>query len=144
MTKILTTGLAVLALTLAVQQPAHAWSKFNFGIGMNIGFEGGGNSVLWGLLRGDNTPPGHFPGGFGGPGGYNVGPAPTPNLGGPAPLPSHAPAAEPEKLRAPAEVKPMGYYPYQSIGYYQAEPQTPAYPTHLAYPIGAPSYWYDR
>ncbi len=62
MKRILCLALAACCLTLSLNRPAQAWCKFNFGIGMNIGFEGGGNSVLWGLLRGANTP-GAFDGG---------------------------------------------------------------------------------
>ena len=49
MKKILAFGLVALALVLATQQQASAWSKFNFGVGLNVGWQGGGNSVLFGM-----------------------------------------------------------------------------------------------
>ena len=40
-------ALLACGLLLAGQQQASAWSKYNFGVGLNVGWEGGGNSVLW-------------------------------------------------------------------------------------------------
>ena len=59
MKKMLLTALLGLGLVLASGSPASAWSKFNFGVGFNIGYEGGGNSVLWGLCKGENVPYAH-------------------------------------------------------------------------------------
>src|SRR4051794_22707827 len=56
MKKMLTAGFMTLALLAAVQQQAQAWCKFNFGVGLNWNYEGGGNSALWGLVRGSPMP----------------------------------------------------------------------------------------
>src|SRR5262249_27538375 len=58
-------ALTVCCLTLMVNRPAQAWSKFNFGIGLNFGWEGAGNSVLWGVLRGGPAPGAVADGGYG-------------------------------------------------------------------------------
>src|SRR2546423_14663862 len=57
MKKMLLVALLGLGLTLTSGRPASAWCKFNFGVGLNINYEGGGNSVLWGLLKGAPSPP---------------------------------------------------------------------------------------
>src|SRR5690349_719163 len=83
-----------IGLLLGSQQQASAWSKFNFGVGFNIGFQGGGNSVLWGMFRGAQVPDA-YNGGYGdhGPdaghghgGDFGPGPGPGPDFGhGPGP-----------------------------------------------------------
>jgi hypothetical protein len=128
MNKILIAGLAALALTTAIRQEAQAWSKFNFGVGFNIGWEGGGNSFLWGLARGQNVPgaygQGDMGGGFGGyPGGYV--PYPPPPGQGTDPQTGD----KPEKVSPPTPIKPMGYYQQGYTPY-------PAYPTY-----SYPAYW---
>lgn len=126
MNKLLSAIVASLALIFATNQPAHAWCKYNFGIGMNIGYEGGGNSILFGLLSGANTP-GHHDGGYPVPAGVDYGPMPN----------NHPPSAAPqgpEKLPAPMPVKPAAYTPYPYVGYYYAAyPVMPLYQTYSGY-----------
>ncbi len=109
MNKILTMSLAAVGLVLASQHQAMAWSKFNFGVGLNLGWEGGGNNYLWGMIRGANTPgagvgaygpgPGHGPGPGMAPYGPGLPPGGMmdPNAYGPSPygaaLPFPGPAA---------------------------------------------------
>jgi len=82
-------ALGACCLTLALQRPAQAWSKFNFGVGFNLGWEGGGNSVLWGVLKGQNTP-GAMDGAYG-HGGHGRGYGQAP----PMPPPSYAGGFDP-------------------------------------------------
>ncbi len=83
-------GVAAVALVLASQQQASAWSKFNFGVGLNVGWQGGGNSVLWGVLKGAPTPGDGGYGDGGGPGlGGALALAPALALG-PLPSPSRS------------------------------------------------------
>ena len=53
MKRLMVMGLTALAVVLAGQRPASAWSRLKFGVGLNISWEGGGNSVLFGLLTGN-------------------------------------------------------------------------------------------
>lgn len=144
MKKTLALGLAALALLACSQQKASAWSKFNFGIGANIGWEGGGNSVLWGVLKGGPTPGMYDHGfggapimndhGFGGPSpsyGPEILPAPLP--GGPKPMPSGAPGV----------AQPVGYFPYAdpAAGYYPPNYYSANYYAP-AYYMPAPNYYY--
>jgi len=146
MNKILAAGAVALVLTATVQQPVQAWSKYNIGVGFNLGWEGGGNSVLWGMYKGANTP-GATDGDFGAhqhrgllgrrmgyPGypGYSGFPGydfPVPNQMAEPPM---APADQPEKVVPPTAVKPASYNPYQMMGYY---PNYPMYPTYPMYPM---------
>ena len=56
MKKMLLVTLLGLGLVLTSGQRASAWSKSNFGVGLNIGYEGGGNSVFWGMFKGEQPP----------------------------------------------------------------------------------------
>src|SRR5262245_61790462 len=56
MKKMIAMGLAAMALLAVAQQQASAWSKCKFAIGMKFGFEGGGNSILWGMFKGAQVP----------------------------------------------------------------------------------------
>jgi hypothetical protein len=123
MKRILGASVAALALVLATQQQASAWHKCNFGIGLNLSCEGGGNCVLWGMFKGAQTPghvdgyiPDHHPvAGF------------DPSMFGPPAFeaPHGHPAVEP--IGPPLAIKPAAYqyqpvgyqaYPYQAMGYY--------------------------
>lgn len=154
MKKTLTAGLAALVLTIAGQQPAHAWSKYNFGIGMNIDYQGGGNSVLWGLFKGAQVPDPSMYGGVvaGGPVdgtahppvGHPAGPMSSPIMPGPSMPYTPMPAAPtPEKLNTPpTPVKPANYSQVQPYSYPYAYPY--AYQQPQAAEHACPSYWYDR
>jgi hypothetical protein len=48
-----TLAVALLAMS---EQKASAWSKFNFGVGLNIGWEKADNSWLWGFYRNGPVP----------------------------------------------------------------------------------------
>lgn len=148
MKKILIASVVALTLTTA-HQKAHAWSKYNFGVGMNVGWEGGGNTVLWGLFKGQNVPgapdvgtqgggfPGQKSGGFPGNYGYDpyqFNPAMSPVPGGEPPL---APTNL-EKVAPPTPLKPAAYNSYQpGTGYYPGyanSPMVPQYPGYTGYP----------
>jgi hypothetical protein len=143
-------ALLAVGLVLASQQQASAWSKFNFGVGLNIGWEGGGNSVLWGALKGAPSP-GGFDGGYPGfPGGgfNNMPPAhaglgsdqqfptagyspyqpPSPMMAMPSPAPMPQIAPMPQMPRA--DTQPVGYFTY------------PTYPNYYPYPQYYTNYYY--
>src|SRR4051812_12326789 len=56
MKKVLALGFAAVAVLATSQQQASAWHKCTFGAGVTFSCEGGGNTALWGLLRGAPTP----------------------------------------------------------------------------------------
>ncbi len=56
MKKILALGLLAIAISAVSHQQASAWVNSRFGIGMNIDWSSGGNSLLWGAWR--NAQPG--------------------------------------------------------------------------------------
>src|SRR5437016_224120 len=55
-------GLACAALLVSVSE-APAWINFRFSAGLNWSWESGGNCILWGLVRGADSP-------YGGGGSY--------------------------------------------------------------------------
>src|SRR5947209_1125671 len=61
MKKILYVSLLALGILSLSQQQASAWINAKFGIGMNFGWQSGGNCVLWGLAQGQQPPPGYGP-----------------------------------------------------------------------------------
>lgn len=136
MKRMMAMGILALAVIAATGQRASAWHKFGFGIGMNIGWESGGNSLLWGAWR--SGPP---PGAYGEP--YPV-PVPVPVYTGHAPAPVfHAPAYAPayEPSHAPA-------YQPQPQPQTQPQPQLPQLPAPMpsgsVYPQSGPtpvSWW---
>ncbi len=138
MRQILTATAAALALVLAAQQQASAWSKYNFGVGLNVGWEGGGNSFLFGVLKGAQSPAGYadgnMPGGYGSPGIESA-----PMMPAPAPAAPGKPMPEgPEKVGPPTPAK-QANYEYQPTGYYQ--PQGYYQPSYQAYyPYYYPTY----
>jgi hypothetical protein len=126
MKQILTAALLTLGLAATVPQQAQAWSKFNFGVGLNLGWQGGGNSAFWGLVKGSPMP---GTGEFGGDG--DMPPANAYPSDAPQPMPS-----APEKLvTPPTPVKPASFQ-YRSS-------QAPAAPQEQAEENYYPSYWYS-
>ena len=147
-----------MAVTMASQQTASAWSECKFSIGMNFAHAGGGNRFFWGLYHSAPYPGGQdlgpfFPGlaaaanngqYFGWPPAGAVGPAPYV-----VPAPSGAP---PYVAPAPSPVTPLTPLtptPHVNSGvqqtyyYYDSGYQ----PTSYYYPgtyYQAPSYWYGR
>jgi hypothetical protein len=130
MQRLIIASLAALGFLAASQEQASAWSKFNFGIGMNLGMEGGGNSVLWGAYTSGPAPGMGYEGGYGG--------AIMP-YGGPAmPFPGEMPQA-PEKIgppqMGPSTAKPAGYYPIQQMSYPEMVYPPMNYPYYPTYPL---------
>jgi hypothetical protein len=109
--------LAIGALTIAaaaISTPeAPAWVNWKLGVGLNMGWQAGGNNFLWGLFRNGQPPAPDFCGGFGGA-------MLPPGLPGPGPYPPQGP----------------GPYPPQGPGAY-APPGPGAYPPPG--PVSAPS-----
>ncbi len=128
MKKLMTMGLLAALIAVTSAGPTHAWSKFNWGAGFNVGWEGGGNSAFWGLIKGENSPyAGISPPCYGG---VSM-PAYTPSMGGVPSMPS------PEKISPPTPLKPASYSaPQQPEAVYQQPAADSGY--------AAPSYWYDR
>ncbi len=155
MKKLFVASVLALGVTMACQQTASAWSEFKFSAGVNLGWVGGGNRVLWGLYHSAPYPGGQdvypvFPGvaaalgyhpeyGGGGYGGYDsYAAAPgAANYGGMA---AQAPVA-PLAPMAPAAAAgaPQTYNPYYNTGY---QPVGYSYPGYATYPV--PAYWYGR
>jgi hypothetical protein len=115
MKKMIVAAMLALAVTAAGQQKASAWSKFTFGVGLNISYESTGSCFQWG--------------------GLTCLPNPSPYCGGycpsypgyPVPAPAFAPHP-PVVPVAPAVAAPQNRT--QQVGYY-------------FYSQGyAPSYWY--
>jgi hypothetical protein len=135
MKRVFVAGVVALALLAVTRQQASAWCKFNFGVGMNISYEAGGNTKSFLFYQRTSSP---FP--DGGPwahGGYAV-PAYAYGYAYPAPAaPAAAPAAPaapaPQVLPAPVPVssgvQQTGYYGYgYGYGYdYGYGYATPAY-----------------
>jgi hypothetical protein len=158
--------MGVLALTLAaVAAPrAHAWAKFNFGVGLNLSYEAANNCWLWGALRNgptgveypnwangsifdhngnygnglynSNVPPGY---------GYPAGPG-DPSWTPPAPTPGKdGKGANPDNTKKTSYFQPVAY-PYADYGqggYSSGSPSYYAWPYNYGY-YQAPSYWYGR
>ena len=74
MKKFLTTGILALTLAALSTQDAPAWLNWKFGVGMNMGWQSGGNNTLWGLFRNGQPPAPDICCG-GGPGGVFFRPA---------------------------------------------------------------------
>ncbi|MSQ95730.1 MAG: hypothetical protein EXR98_14410 [Gemmataceae bacterium] len=52
MKKFLAVGILAIGLIAMSQNQASAWVKWNIGVGANLGWSSGGNSLLWGAYRG--------------------------------------------------------------------------------------------
>jgi len=124
MKKMLLTALLGLGLVLVSGSRASAWSKFNWGAGFNVGWEGGGNSVLWGLFKGENIP---------NMGGMDMGAPMMPATGtGSMPnAPKNCSSSMPQSVAQP-------------VGYFQPGQAQQAPTTETPGDYAAPSYWYDR
>jgi hypothetical protein len=137
-------SLLALSVILASEQRASAWCRFKFGIGLNISYEGSGNTFLWGLCKGGPNP--------------NLSPDGVPPVDGgyPAPYPAYSPGIVPDGYGgappasqtlppptpvAPAVAQPVSYNPYQANGYYPyGYPQS----SNSGDSGQAPSYWYNN
>ncbi len=134
MKKFLTMGALALAVAAVCSAPAPAWLNWKFGLGLNFGWQSGGNNTLWGFFRngqppgpdcgvGCPLPPG---GGIGGPIGPGFGPGYgfQPNAGPDA----SATRAQPQSFQASQQTPwsnynastaayRYSYYPYNNYGY---------------------------
>lgn len=159
MKKIILSGVLALGLALVSGQQAQAWVNFKVGIGANLQWQSGGNSLLWGMFRGQQ------PGGFGGydgncgPGGCGLGhgfglghgheypffgaaPTTAPVLAAPSAPPA---ATTPAVTNTQPTYWYGGYNPYHLTSY-GANPYYGSsyyYPSYQGY-YYAPSYWYGR
>lgn len=143
MKKLMILGTLALALVLASEQSASAWSNIKFGAGVNLHWQTGDNNILWGVLRNGQIP---HPGGYGGyGGGYGYG-----HPGGGFPMyyePTAADAnnnggaaAGKQSAGAPAPVNQTSY-PANPYGYYYPVSYNPYY-GYQGYQV--PSYWYGQ
>lgn len=65
MKKIVLAGLIAIAAVASSQQQASAWVNSRFSVGLNWGWQSGGNNALWGAWRNGQPPgPEAFGGGF--------------------------------------------------------------------------------
>ena len=142
MKKLLVASVLALAATVACQQKASAWSEFKFSAGVNLGWVGGGNRILWGACHSAPYP-----------GGQDVEPLVVGNVnypayGVPAPAimpgapiyqgPPPHPVAPPPPPASPAATGLHSFNNYYNPGYQPVS----YYPG--AYYQQAPSYWYGR
>ncbi len=133
MNRILVAAFVAVACSLASTQQASAWSKFSFGTGLNIGWEGANNSYFGGCFKGGPAGPGGYDGNFGVPpmamghAGMNPGYAPNGMAYGPAgysmpqsmqgPQYAPMPTSQPSYPTMPrAETQPVGYSVYPQYG----------------------------
>jgi len=135
MKKMLLTALLGLGLVLVSGSKASAWSKFNWGAGFNVGWEGGGNSVLWGLFKGENIPY------MGGPG-MDAGAPMMPDMGHGAAMPPAGHGSMPEAPKNFPSAMPRA--DAQPVGYFQPGQAQQAPNTQAPSDYYAPSYWYGR
>jgi hypothetical protein len=115
MKKLLAAGMLAICLIAASQQQASAWVKFNFGIGFNVGWQTGGNSLLWGAWE-NGQPPG-MPYYYGGHHGHHHSYAPSysyaPHAFAPMPMPTYEPSYAPYYYAnnpGPVYYQPAPYY----------------------------------
>ncbi len=64
MKKFLVTGALALSIAALSQQQASAWTNFRVGLGLNLGWQSGGNNWLWGAFRNGQPPGPEFGGGI--------------------------------------------------------------------------------
>jgi hypothetical protein len=157
MKKLFVASVLALAVIMASQTTASAWSEFKFSAGINFGWVGGGNRILWGAYHSapfpcqPDVPPllpfqvAYYGGSYnvagGSPiGGYGMSVAGGSPYGAPvvpavpaAPVP-HAQAAPPADAGA---AQYQSYNPYYNAGY---QPVGYSYPGYSQ----APGYWYGR
>jgi hypothetical protein len=148
MKKLVMAALLAAGVLAASQQRASAWSEFKFSAGVNFGWVGGGNRILWGLYHSAPYPGGQdvapcFPGvaaalGYNPYNGCCYGPTCVPNLQIPTFGYNGAPAAGAATTAPVGAGMPQAYNPYYNSGYQPVG----YYPGYSAYQ--APSYWYGR
>ncbi|MFO0967647.1 MAG: hypothetical protein U0793_18965 [Gemmataceae bacterium] len=115
MKKVFLLGAIALTLTLAQTRQASAWCNFKFGVGLNLQWQSGDNSCLWGLHRSGPWPGsgGGYPYGEAAP--FYFGAAPTMSPAGPS-FEAPAPTMSAYGYPAPALTYPT-YNPYQNVSY---------------------------
>jgi hypothetical protein len=130
MKKIALAGLIAISMIAVSQQHASAWVNSRFGVGLNWSWQGGGNNILWGAVKG-GQPPG--PEAFGDGQYYSHAPyysaAPTQQFNAPMPqyvVPQSAPSA--------SYAQPQGTSLYQFANYPR--------PVYYYYYYPAPAYYY--
>ena len=148
MKKLLMAALLALGVMMASQQTASAWSEFKFSAGVNFGWVGGGNRILWGVYHSAPYPGGQdvypvFPG-VAAALGYNAanaGFAPSTGYGDPSLYGSNgvAPQTAPAATMPAVTAVNQSYNPYYNTGY---QPVGYTYPGYSNYQV--PSYWYGR
>ena len=128
MKKFLTMGVLALAVAVLSQQQAPAWVNLNAGVGANLGFQSGGNCLLWGAYR-NGQPPGFDSGDV-------CPPLPFPRFprGGcgdtAAPAPQSHPILTPHATPAPA-IAPASRVTYPA--YQPTAPRAPVYNPYYGY-----------
>ena len=129
MKKVLAAGLLAICLIATSQNQASAWIKWNVGVGANLGWSSGGNSVLWGAYRGAQPAgPDYFGGHHGHHGHYHH------HHHGFAELPYYTPQAIDATYVQPRQAAPsVTYAPYQYA----------TYPRPVYYYYSTP-YYYGR
>ncbi len=136
-------------LVISGEQRCHAWCRYSFGCGINMHYEGGGNSCLWGLFKGSPMPEAMLPGGGGPggmmPGGYGaqVDGALMPSMNHGTPNLLKTTPEEPEKVAPPQPVKPANYtFTTQQVRQTPKAEQAEEETQDSSYYF--PSYWYGR
>ncbi|MBI2806859.1 MAG: hypothetical protein HYX68_17915 [Planctomycetes bacterium] len=121
MKKLVLAGLAAVLVMGISQQQASAWVNSKFSVGLNWGFQSGGNQLLWGAWR-NGQPPG--PEAFGGGGGHMpqyFAPMPGPASQGYAPM-QQGFAPMPQATYAPQYGSPYQFANYPRPVYYYSAP----------------------
>jgi hypothetical protein len=155
MNRMLMASLTALTLMGASVQQAPAYCKFNFGVGMNVGMESGGNNLLWGAWKSGCAPGMGYDGGD--PGFGYAGLGGVPQMGGFAdagfpqaqPMPAVPGMAKPATAAInPGVAQPVGYFQSPEQTYPQMYPQMypQLYPPmgYGYYPAAYPYLWYGR
>ena len=118
-------GILTLALVTVSHQQAHAWSNIKFGAGVNLQWQTGDNTLLWGFFRNGQVP--H-------PYGGGVPPHMMNPHHGYAPVPPVGAGLQQDQQASPAS--------------YQTQPVAYTYPAYNPYYSSSsyqiPSYWYGR
>lgn len=141
MKKFVILGVLALALVAITQQQADAWCNIKFGAGVNLNWQGGDNSLLWGLYRSGQVP--------------HAGPGVVPPFHGHQPFYGANPTGFPfadqgsafapqsyHQMMPPAPLSPQVNQQatfLQPVGYYYPSYQTPVMPYYYS---GYPAYWY--
>jgi hypothetical protein len=149
MKKLIILGALTLAVVLASNQQASAWSNIKFGVGMNLHWQAGDNTLLWGVFRNGQIPcpspygggPGPYGPGYGGPGGnfpmyYEPTAAEANKQQAAAPAPAPIPPSV-NQTNYNGNYQPVGYYPNTQ---YQVPMYVPGYNPYQQ----APPYWYGQ